>query len=138
MLVSDPPNPTRLRGLVSSAFTPRTVQTLRAGVVAMVDELIDAFGAGEVDVMHALAFPLPVTVIGEMLGFPAADREQLTPLVRAVTAMFELVVTPEALSAATAANASLESYFTDLMVERRARPKDDLLTRLLEAEYEGD
>jgi len=138
MLVADPPDHTRLRGLASRAFTPRTVETLRPGVVAMVDQLIDAFGAGEVDVMQALAFPLPVTVIGEMLGVPAADREQLRPLVRAVTAVLELVVTPEALSAATAANATLESYFADLVAERRARPKDDLLTRLIEAEDEGD
>lgn len=138
MLVTDPPDHTRLRGLASRAFTPRTVETLRAGVVAMVDGLIDGFGAGEVDVMQALAFPLPVTVIGEMLGVPAADREQLRPLVGAVTAVLELVVTPEALSAATAANATLERYFADLVVERRARPQDDLLTRLIEAEDEGD
>lgn len=138
MLVTDPPDHTRLRGLASRAFTPRTVETLRPGVVAMVDELIDAFGAGEVDVMQALAFPLPVTVIGEMLGVPAEDREQLRPLVRAVTAVLELVVTPEALSAATAANATLERYFADLVAERRARPQDDLLTRLIQAEDEGD
>jgi len=138
MLVTDPPDHTRLRGLASRAFTPRTVETLRAGVVAMVDGLIDDFGTGEVDVMQALAFPLPVTVIGEMLGVPAADREQLRPLVGAVTAVLELVVTPEALSAATAANATLERYFADLVVERRARPQDDLLTRLIEAEDEGD
>jgi len=138
MLVTDPPDHTRLRGLASRAFTPRTVETLRPGVVAMVDELIDAFDAGEVDVMQALAFPLPVTVIGEMLGVPAEDREQLRPLVRAVTAVLELVVTPEALSAATAANATLERYFADLVAERRARPQDDLLTRLIQAEDEGD
>ncbi len=138
MLVTDPPDHTRLRGLASRAFTPRTVETLRPGVVAMVDELIDAFRAGEVDVMQALAFPLPVTVIGEMLGVPAEDREQLRPLVRAVTAVLELVVTPEALSAATAANATLERYFADLVAERRARPQDDLLTRLIQAEDEGD
>jgi len=138
MLVTDPPDHTRLRGLASRAFTPRTVETLRPGVVAMVDELIDAFGAGEVDVMQALAFPLPVTVIGEMLGVPAEDRQQLRPLVRAVTAVLELVVTPEALSAATAANATLERYFADLVAERRARPQDDLLTRLIQAEDEGD
>jgi len=138
MLVTDPPDHTRLRGLASRAFTPRTVETLRPGVVAMVDELIDSFGAGEVDVMQALAFPLPVTVIGEMLGVPAEDREQLRPLVRAVTAVLELVVTPEALSAATAANATLERYFADLVAERRARPQDDLLTRLIQAEDEGD
>jgi cytochrome P450 len=138
MLVADPPDHTRLRGLAARAFTPRTVESLRPGVVAMVDGLIDAFGAGDVDVMEALAFPLPVTVIGEMLGVPAGDREQLRPLVRAVTAVLELVVTPEALTAATAANGTLVSYFGELVAERRARPQDDLLTRLIQAEDEGD
>jgi cytochrome P450 len=138
MLVADPPDHTRLRGLAARAFTPRTVESLRPGVVAMVDGLIDAFGAGDVDVMEALAFPLPVTVIGEMLGVPAGDREQLRPLVRAVTAVLELVVTPEALTAATAANSTLVSYFGELVAERRARPQDDLLTRLIQAEDEGD
>jgi cytochrome P450 len=138
MLVADPPDHTRLRGLAARAFTPRTVESLRPGVVAMVDGLIDAFGADDVDVMEALAFPLPVTVIGEMLGVPAGDREQLRPLVRAVTAVLELVVTPEALTAATAANSTLVSYFGELVAERRARPQDDLLTRLIQAEDEGD
>jgi len=140
MLVADPPDHTRLRRLAAQAFTPRTVETLRPGVVAMVDGLIDAFGDsdGGVDIMEALAFPLPVTVIGEMLGVPAEDRAQLRPLVRTITAVLELVVTPEALSAATAANATLVDYFAELVAERRARPQDDLLTRLIQAEDEGD
>ncbi|MDQ6726326.1 MAG: cytochrome P450 [Actinomycetota bacterium] len=138
MLVADPPDHTRLRRLAAQAFTPRTVETLRPGVVTMVDGLIDAFGDGDVDVMEALAFPLPVTVIGEMLGVPAEDRAQLRPLVRAITAVLELVVTPEALSAASAANATLIDYFAGLVAERRAHPQDDLLTRLIQAEDEGD
>ncbi len=138
MLVADPPDHTRLRRLAAQAFTPRTVERLRPGVVTMVDGLIDAFGDGDVDVMEALAFPLPVTVIGELLGVPAEDRAQLRPLVRAITAILELVVTPEALSAASAANATLIDYFATLIGERRARPQDDLLTRLIQAEDEGD
>jgi cytochrome P450 len=138
MLFADPPDHTRLRGLATRAFTPRTVEALRPRVVALVDELIDGFGSGEVDVMDALAFPLPVTVIGDMLGVPAEDRAQFRPLVRASTALLELAITPEALTAATEASATMESYFSDLVAERRARPRDDLLTQLIEAEDKGD
>jgi cytochrome P450 len=138
MLTTDPPDHTRLRGLVTRAFTPRTVETLRPSIVALVDELLDGVGSGEVDVMEALAFPLPVTVIGEMLGVPAEDRAGLRPLVRSVTAVLELAVTPAALAEATAADARLEEYFAELVAERRAHPRDDLLTKLIEAEDKGD
>ena len=137
MLVTDPPDHTRLRGLATRAFTPRTVETLRAKIVALVDQLLDGFD-GEVDVMDALAFPLPVTVIGELLGVPADDRQVLRPLVRAITAILELVVTPEALDEATAADARLTEYFAGLVAERRAHPGDDLLSKLIEAEDKGD
>ncbi|PLS74818.1 MAG: hypothetical protein CYG61_10930 [Actinobacteria bacterium] len=138
MLTSDPPDHTRLRGLASRAFTPRTLETLRSRIVALVDELLDGFGEGEVEVMDALAFPLPVTVIGEMLGVPAEDRPGLRPLVRAVTAVLELAITPEALAEATAADISLGEYFGALVKERRSHPRDDLLTKLIEAEDQGD
>ncbi|MCA1691984.1 MAG: cytochrome P450, partial [Actinobacteria bacterium] len=107
MLFADPPDHTRLRGLANRAFTPRRVEALRPRVVALVDELLDGFEGDEVDVMSALAFPLPVTVIGEMLGVPREDRAQFQPLVRASTAVLELSITPEALSAATAASETM-------------------------------
>ena len=139
MLTTDPPDHTRLRGLATRAFTPRTVEKLRPSIVSLVDELLDAMGDGEVvDVMDALAFPLPVTVIGEMLGVPAEDRPVLRPLVRAITAVLELAVTPEALDAATEADVALADYFARLVAERRARPGDDLLSKLIEAEDKGD
>jgi len=137
MLVTDPPDHTRLRGLVTRAFTPRTVEKLRPTVVTLVDELLDAFD-GEVEVMDALAFPLPVTVIGDMLGVPVEDRSLLRPLVRSVTAILELAVSPEALAEAAEADAELGRYFADLVADRRASPRDDLLTKLIEAEDKGD
>ena len=138
MLVTDPPDHTRLRGLVTRAFTPRTVEKLRPTVVTLVDELLDTFDHGETEVMDALAFPLPVTVIGDMLGVPAEDRALLRPLVRSVTAILELAVSPEALAEAADADAQLGRYFADLVAERRAHPRDDLLTKLIEAEDKGD
>ena len=138
MLLTDPPDHTRLRGLVTRAFTPRTVEKLRPRIVTLVDELLDAFDPGETEVMDALAFPLPVTVIGDMLGVPAEDRPLLRPLVRSVTAILELAVTPEALAEATDADAQLGHYFADLVADRRAHPRDDLLTKLIEAEDKGD
>lgn len=138
MLVTDPPDHTRLRGLVTRAFTPRTVEKLRPRIVALVDELLDGFAPGETEVMDALAFPLPVTVIGDMLGVPAEDRPLLRPLVRSVTAILELAVSPEALAEAADADAKLGAYFADLVADRRAHPRDDLLTKLIEAEDKGD
>lgn len=138
MLLTDPPDHTRLRGLVTRAFTPRTVEKLRPRIVTLVDELLDAFDPGETEVMDALAFPLPVTVIGDMLGVPVEDRPLLRPLVRSVTAILELAVTPEALAEATDADSQLGHYFADLVADRRAHPRDDLLTKLIEAEDKGD
>jgi cytochrome P450 len=137
MLVTDPPDHTRLRGLVTRAFTPRTVEALRPRIVTLVDELLEGV-EGEFEVMDALAFPLPVTVIGDMLGVPAEDRAMLRPLVRSVTAILELAVSPEALAEAAEADAELGRYFAELVAERRADPREDLLSKLIEAEDKGD
>ncbi len=138
MLFSDPPDHTRLRGLVSKAFTPRTVEALRPHIVRLADEVLDAIGEGEVNVMAALAFPLPVSVIGEMLGVPAADRPQFQRLVRASAAALEPFVSAEVLEAANGATLEMEDYFRHLVAERRRSPGDDLLTQLIAAEDHGD
>ena len=137
MLFADPPDHTRLRSLATRAFTPRTVEKLRPSIVDLVDGLVDGFD-GEVEVMGELAFRLPITVIGEMLGVPTADRAQFRPLVRAVTAVLELTISPEQLSQASAASATMEAYFRDLIGERRRHPQDDLLSKLIAAEEGGD
>ena len=139
MLFSDPPDHTRLRGLVSKAFTPRTVEALRPHILRLADELLDDLGGeAEVDVMAALAFPLPVTVIGEMLGVPRPDRPQFQHLVRAAAAALEPFVSPEAITAANQATLEMEDYFRHLVAERRAALGDDLLSLLIAAEDDGD
>jgi cytochrome P450 len=136
MLRLNPPDHTRLRGLVARAFTPGTVEALRPHVVALCDGLLDtvserAAGGEVVDVMGELAFPLPVTVIGELLGIPAQDRSQFQSLVRASTAILEPSSDFEDLREARSARSTMEEYFEALIAERRARPAQDLLSELI-------
>lgn len=139
MLFTDPPEHTRLRGLVSRAFTPRRVDALRPAVQEMVDELIDEMAErGEVDIMDVLAFPLPVAVIGELVGVPAPDRAQFRALVRASTAGLEPFVDNDAILEALAAQEKMRSYFFGLLAERRRSPRDDLLSGMLESGENDD
>jgi cytochrome P450 len=138
MLFLNPPDHTRLRKLVSKAFTPRTVEAMRPHILRLTDELLDGFGGGAVEVMDALAFPLPVTVIGEMLGVPVGDRPPFQSLVRASTAALEPTLTGDAMRRAIDASEQMREYFAGLVSERRARPQDDLLSSLIAAEDEGD
>ena len=143
LLMLNPPDHTRLRKLVSKAFTPRTVEALRPHIVRLTDDILDGIdGRGTrsepVDVMSELAFPLPVTVIGEMLGVPADDRAQFQTLVRATTRTLEMVLTTEILDEASQAFVVMEEYFRDLVAERRRRPADDLLSHLIAVEEAGD
>ena len=139
MLFADPPDHTRLRRLVSRAFTPQRIAALRPAVEQMVagylDDMIDA---GRVDVMRALAFPLPVTVIGELVGVPTADRPDFQPLVRAGTAALDPAAEPAVLVAATDAMDQMRTYFFELVAERRRAPADDLLSGLVAAREAGD
>ena len=91
MLRMNPPDHTRLRGLVAREFTPKRVEALRPAIAAMVDAILDRLAdAGGGDVMDVLAFPLPVKVIGELLGVPEADRDQFRWIVRDAAAALEL------------------------------------------------
>jgi cytochrome P450 len=133
MLVLNPPDHTRLRRLVSSAFTARRVQSLRPAIERMVDSLLDDLAVdGGADFVAAFAFPLPVAVIGELLGVPAADRAQFQTLVRDWTQILERI-TPEVLERADPAAAAIRDYLAALLDERRRTPADDLLTALTQA-----
>lgn len=139
MLFADPPDHTRLRQLVSRAFTPKRVALLRPAVGVIVERHLDAMlQAGEVDVMEALAFPLPVTVIGELVGVPAEDRPSFQPLIRAAVAALDPSTDAAAIGAAVDAMAQARRYFADLVAERRRRPADDLLSQLIATREAGD
>jgi len=139
MLFADPPDHTRLRRLVSRAFTPKRIESLRPAVQAMVDQHIDTMlDAREVDVMEVLAFPLPVAVIGELVGVPAQDRPAFQPLIRAAVVALDPSADRDSMSAAAAAMDQARAYFAGLVDERRRTPQDDLLSGLIASRDAGD
>ncbi|MBA9005544.1 cytochrome P450 [Thermomonospora cellulosilytica] len=140
-ILLDPPEHTRLRSLVNKAFTPRTVRRLAPRIQELVDQMLDEMiDAGEVDFMEAFAYPLPVTVISEMLGVPAADRDAVRELshivARSVDPDFRL--SEEDKRARDEAFARFDDYFRELVAERRRRPADDLLTNLVTVHEDGE
>jgi len=139
MLFADPPEHTRLRSLVSRAFTPKRVEGLRSEIARLLEPLLeDVARAGVVDVVDGLAFPLPVAVIGALVGVPEADRPRFRSLVRASTAIIESVPSVESLAQAEEAVAEMGEYFQDLAAQRRLDPTDDLLSAMLAVEDGGD
>jgi cytochrome P450 len=139
MLYRDPPDHTRLRRLVSKAFTPRAVQALAPRITGLVDGLLNAAEqTGRVDLVDALAFPLPFAVIAEMLGTPPADHERIRQLTGTVVRSLEPVVDPAVASAIAAADSELRTIAADMIAWKRANPAGDLLTALINAEDDGD
>jgi cytochrome P450 len=140
MLFRDPPDHTRLRALVSKAFTPRMIETMREHIQEIVDRLLDRVqAAGEMDVIGDLAYPLPVTVICEMLGVPLADRDRFTVWTAEATfGLAAAILPPEMIAQARAAGESLAQYFDVLIQKRRSSLTDDILSGLIRAEEEGD
>ncbi|MEV8509848.1 cytochrome P450 [Actinoplanes sp. NPDC051475] len=136
LLVTNPPDHTRLRRLVSSSFTARRVQALQPRITEMVGELLDGM-TGDVDFVEAFAFPLPVNVIGELLGIPEPDRAQFQGLVRDWTRVLELVDS-DVLKSADPAAATIREYLAGLTAERRRKPADDLISALVAAEDDGE
>jgi cytochrome P450 len=139
MLDRDPPDHTRLRRLVSKAFTPRAVEALRPRITALVGEMLDAAGRqGRVDLVDALAFPLPFAVIAEMLGTPPADHERIRQLSGTVVRSLEPVNDPDMVAAIVAADDELTQIAAEMIAWKRAHPAGDLLTALINAEDDGD
>jgi cytochrome P450 len=139
MLMADPPDHTRLRRLVSRSFTPRQVERLRPAIHDLVHALLDDLARhGDVEFMTEFALPLPMAVIGELVGVPAEDRAGLQPKVRAAARGIEPVLTEEEIDAALVAVAELGSYFEAFLADRRSRPRDDLMSALAEAGENDD
>lgn len=135
MLTVDPPDHTRLRGLVSKAFTPRMIEQLRPRIQQITDELLDAVQTqGKMDLITDFAFPLPITLISEMLGIPAADRPQF----RVWTHMIVAGPTGKNTKEALAALETFVQYIKTFLADKHAHPGNDLTSSLVRAEEHGD
>ena len=136
MLNRDGEDHRRLRRLVTKAFTPRMVEQLRPRIEEIADELIDRVEQnGEMELVEDFAFPLPITVIAELLGIPAADRG---PFREWSNAMVTPAIDAEAVAAFGAKMADFVAYLRDLFERRRAEPGDDLVSALLQVRDGGD
>jgi len=139
LLFMDAPDHTRLRGLISKAFTPRSVERLRPRIGQLTEELLAPLReAGRFDVISDFAFPLPVTVICELLGVPAEDREMFRQLTRDMAVVLDWEVTAEQFGGAAGATMNFTAYLLPLFEERRRMPKADLISALVAAEEAGD
>ncbi|HEY7399638.1 MAG TPA: cytochrome P450 [Actinomycetota bacterium] len=139
ILDMEPPDHTRVRSLVSKAFTPRFVEGLRPRVERITRALVDqAAEAGTFDLLAVVAEPLPVTVIAEMLGVPEPDHKLLRPWSADICKMYELNPSEESARDAVRASVEFSDYLRTLSRERRARPTEDLISRLALVVDEGE
>ena len=138
MLSQDPPDHTRLRKLVSQAFTPGRIERLRDRIQAVCDQLLEAAPpTGSFDLVRNYALPLPLTVIAELLGIPKQDRQRFHRLAQGIVPIgvaSGILDIPMALPYVWL----IERYFRRLFAKRRAHPGDDLLSALVRAEQAGD
>jgi cytochrome P450 len=141
----DPPEHTKMRALISSAFTPKVVADLAPRISEITHQLVDGVGDAErFEFVQALAFPLPVIVIAELLGLPSSDRDQLKEWTYKITetkSPFTLIDEERAgesnIEVLDQQMRQLQQYLLGHLAERRKHPRDDLLTRLVEAEVDG-
>lgn len=135
----DPPDHTRVRALVSRAFTPRRIERLIPWIATTAAELIAGLGGvGAFDLLHGFAHQVPSLVISELLGVPAADRDQLTTWSDEVAPLLGLSLTADVRERAVAASERFHAYIGALLDERRREPGDDLLSALVLAEEGGE
>jgi cytochrome P450 len=137
ILMQDPPHHTRMRAVMGKVFTPRAVEGLRPHIEQLVEGLL-ADVDGEMDAVADLAFPLPALVICEMLGVPVEDREQLKDWSSAAARLLDPLLDLEVFRRADEGLRRFDEYFTGLIAERRAAPRDDLLSELIQADEDGE
>ncbi|WP_028138014.1 cytochrome P450 [Bradyrhizobium japonicum] len=140
MLQADPPDHTRLRGLVVKAFTARRVEDMRPRIQEIVDQAIDAvIDRGHMDLIEDFAFRLPITIICDMLGIPEEHREVFYNSSRDGGRLLDPVpLTPEEIKKGNEGNLLAQMYFQQLFELRRKNPADDLITQLVQAEEDGN
>jgi cytochrome P450 len=139
MLASDPPHHTRLRTLVNKAFTARTVERLRQRIQQIVDGLLDDVAdSGGMEAITDFAYPLPITVIAEMLGVPSSDRDFFRDASSKIAVALGPITDPAVGLNALEGRNQLVGYFNDLIPKRKGDPRDDLISAMLAAEEAGD
>jgi len=135
----DPPDHTRIRRLMQKAFTPRRVEALNERVQALVDDALDRVEAsGQMDIISDLAFPLPFSVISEMLGMPEADRDLLRAWSHTMVRSLEPTLTPDDIPELLEASDHMLEHVSRAIEWKRTEPADDLLTALIAVEEEGE
>jgi cytochrome P450 len=139
----DPPEHSKLRALISRAFTPRVVAGLEPYIRELSRDLLDGVaGRAEIDLASAYSVPLPMKVIAHMIGIPPEDWSRFTRwsdmMLRLSYARSGGAQSTDALSEFRSATVEMNDYLTEMIAQRRAQPKDDLLTRLVEAEVDGE
>jgi cytochrome P450 len=142
MLFRDPPDHTRLRALVNRAFTPRVIEGMRGQIQGVVDRLLDRVERrGHMDVIADLAYPLPVTVICDMLGVPEGDHEQMKEWSSDIIRSLDAIGIPSddsVVERGRVGRRGIAEYFRALLPERRRQPRADLLSSLIAVEERGD
>jgi cytochrome P450 len=139
MLVADPPDHTRLRTLVSKAFTVRAVRQLIPRIEQIVEELLDTAAArGTIDAIAEFAYPLPIIVIAELLGVDPQRRDFFRNASQKIALSLGAVTDPRAATLAAEGRNELLEYFDAVIAQRRAEPRDDLVTAMIRAEDRGD
>jgi cytochrome P450 len=138
LLTMDGADHARLRGLVSKAFTPRRVEQLRPHLQAIVDEVLDrAAEVGEMELIRDLAHPLPIVAIAELLGVSSSDRSRFRAWSAELVRLLDPLQGTGGVAPMRRANRELFAYFRPLLAERRASPRDDLLSAMIAAEQDG-
>jgi cytochrome P450 len=140
MLGKDPPDHTRLRSIVSSAFTPQSIAGLRGRIEAITRDLLEEAGepTEPIDLIETVAYPLPVIVIAELLGVPTSDRDRLKRWSDELAVVTDPAVEPRAIRRADSAVTEFVDYLRPMIASRRLASRDDLLSALAQAESEGD